>query len=121
VWRVEYAPGGRLTVRLRDHVSPMQLRDVAEAHARALEATGGEHFKVLLDLRGLFPLEADAVSLLGEIKAIAAELGTCRGLVILVDSPTVALQQRRSRLLDEHFEHEIVQDEAEAERKLSLR
>lgn len=99
MWRIEFDPTEhRLSIRLTDHVSPSQMRDLAEAHAEALEATGGEPFKVFVDLRGLFPLESEAVSTLGALKRIAADLPTCGGLAVLADSPTVAMQQRRTRV-----------------------
>ncbi len=99
MWRVEFEPDDRrLSIRLTDHVSATQLRDLAGAHAEALEATGGEPFKVFLDLRGLFPLEGDAVAMLGALKRVAAELPGCRGFAVLADSPTIAMQQRRTRV-----------------------
>ena len=101
MWRVTYEPDAHvLFVRLADHVSLTDIRDVAEAHARALEATGGQPFKVFVDLRGLFPLEAEAVVWLGAMKRVAMEHGACRGIAVLADSATVAMQQRRTRVRD---------------------
>lgn len=99
MWRIELDPDeGRLSLRLTDHVSASQMRELASAHVEALERTGGVPFKVFIDLRGLFPLESDAVAILGAMKRMAAELPGFRGLAILADSPTVAMQQRRTRV-----------------------
>lgn len=99
MWRIEVDPDEeRLSLRLTDHVSASQMRELANAHVEALEHTGSAPFKVFLDLRGLFPLEADAVAILGAMKRMAAEVPGFRGLAILADSPTVAMQQRRTRV-----------------------
>lgn len=99
MWRIELDPElHRLSIRLTDHVSAAQMRDLAGAHAEALEHAGSESFKVFIDVRGLFPLEADAVAILGAMKRIAADATGFRGFAILADSPTVAMQQRRTRV-----------------------
>jgi hypothetical protein len=99
VWHVEFDPDTRrLSLRLTAHVSAVQMRQLAEAHARALEHTAGEPFKVFIDLRGLFPLEADAVSVLGAMKRVAAQARGCAGFAILADSATIAMQQQRTRV-----------------------
>ena len=99
MWRIEFDPRSAvLSVRLVERVSPSQLRKLAAAHAEALEATAGQPFKVLLDLRGLFPFETDAVGLFAEIKSVAASLDGFRGIAVLADSATVAMQQHRTRV-----------------------
>ena len=99
MWRIEFDPEQkRLSIRLTDHVSASQMRDLASAHAEALENAGDQPFKVFVDLRGLFPLESDAVAIMGAMKRIASEVSGCRGFAILADSPTVAMQQRRTRV-----------------------
>lgn len=100
MWRVSHDPEAHLvTVRLADHVTITDMHAIAEAHARALAATGGVPFKVLIDARGLFPLEAEAVVLLAAMKRVAAELAGYRALVVLVDGATVAMQQHRTRVV----------------------
>lgn len=99
MWRIEFDPDAhRLSIRLTDHVSAAQMRELSGAHAEALESTGGEAFKVFIDLRGLFPLESEAVAVLGAMKRIASEMTGCQGFAVLADSPTVAMQQRRTRV-----------------------
>lgn len=99
MWRIEFEPDThRLSIRLTDHISAMQMRELATAHAEALECTGGQPFKVFIDLRGLFPLESDAVAILGAMKRIASDVVGCQGFAVLADSPTVAMQQRRTRV-----------------------
>lgn len=97
MWSIEYDPGTRvLTLRLVLQVTAVQMRSFARAHTQALAATGGEPFKVLADLRGLTPLDVDAAQVLGDVRRAAAALATFRGRATLTDSPTVAMQQRRS-------------------------
>lgn len=99
MWRIELDPDQhQLSIRLTDHVSASQMRELATAHTEALEHAGTEPFKVFIDLRGLFPLESDAVAIMGAMKRIAADMPGFRGFAILADSPTVAMQQRRTRV-----------------------
>lgn len=99
MWRAAFDPEEkRLTLQLRDQVSGADLEELATAQAEALRSTGGSGFSVFMDLRGLFPLDAEAVPMLGEIKTVAAEYVGCRVIVVLTDSPTIALQQSRTKL-----------------------
>lgn len=98
MWKVTFEPDRRLVhLRLTDHVPAAQMRELARAHAQALSATAGQRFRVLADLRGLFPLDADAVTLFTEIKRIAADSRGFAGCAVLADSPTIAMQQHRTR------------------------
>lgn len=118
MWLVEFVPAsGCLSVRVRDHVTPPEIRRLAEAQAAALEATGGEVFKLFVDLRGLVPLEADAVTLLAEVKKVALEVEGCRGVVVLADSATVAMQQMRTRSTPNEL---VTLDQGEATRALAI-
>lgn len=97
MWSIEFDPTHRiLTVRLVDQVTAPQMRALQRAHGQALAATGGEPFQVMLDLRGLTPLDVEAATLLGEVRRAAAALPGFRGRAVLADSATVAMQQRRA-------------------------
>ena len=99
VWRVEYDPEARLlAVRMLDVVTARDARDLAQATARALEGTAGAPFRACFDLRKLFPLEEDSVPLVEALKRTCLEWTGCRGLVVLADSPTVAMQQHHTRV-----------------------
>lgn len=99
MWRIEYDPAERLlTLSMREQVYGRDMRDLSRAHARALEATGGARFKMLLDLRGLHPLDGEAAAMLGDMKRVAARLGGYEGRAVLIDSPTIAMQQRNSTI-----------------------
>lgn len=105
MWRIEYDPTAQvLGVRLRGNVSATELQQLGSAHADALSATAGRPFKVFIDARGLFPLETDGITTLGTIKRIAAELPGCGAIIVLTDSPTVAMQQQRSKGSDSNSE-----------------
>lgn len=123
MWRIEYDPKVRvLSIRLTDYVGLIQVRDLATAHAEALECTGGDDFRVFADLRGLFPLDAESVAIFGDMKKVAASLPNYRGYAILVDSPTIAMQQRRTSVGDLSTTTQkrppelVTQDEQEAKR-----
>lgn len=124
MWKVRFDPDRALVVlRLVDHVGTLQMREVSEAYAEALEATGQSPFRVLVDLRGLVPLEADAAAILSHMKRLAASLPGHRGCLVLTDSPTIAMQQHRTRgtppateiiTMDENEARRILQDDLEA-------
>jgi anti-anti-sigma regulatory factor len=118
MWRVDFDPDERLlTLRLAAEVEVAQMRALAQAHARALEATGGEPFCVLVDLRGLHPLDGAAADVLGDMKRVAARLDGYLGRAVLVDSPTVAMQQRNATFEDGGDDREVItMDEAVARR-----
>ena len=121
MWRIEYDPGERLlTMRLRDHVGLVEMRAVNRAHARALEATGGDGFRVFVDLRGLHPLDTPSAELLADMKRVAMALEGYGGRAVLVDSATVAMQQRNTTLEDGGDPRELITLEpSEADRWLS--
>src|SRR5688500_10041879 len=126
MWRIEFDPKARVvSIRLTDYVGVIQVRDLARAHAEALEHTGGEEFRVFADLRGLFPLDAESVAIFGDMKRVAASLPSYRGVAILVDSPTIAMQQRRTTIESQPSSGSrgapevITLDEAEAKRFLA--
>lgn len=118
MWRIDYEPSvGRLRIRLTELVSYEQMRELAEQHARALEATGGQPFKVFIDLRGVFPMEPETVALMHAVKKVAASMDGCQGFAVLADSPTVVMQQQRTRIGS--GKELITLNEVEAERFLS--
>jgi hypothetical protein len=97
MWRVELEPDAQLlTIAARKRLVAADVRELALAHAGALAATGGGPFRLLVDLRGLAPLDPDAVALFGELKRAAAAREGCQGVIVLADSATVAMQQRRT-------------------------
>ena len=122
MWRIDFDPKTKVvSIRLTDYVGLVQVRDLARAHAEALEHTGGEEFRVYADLRGLFPLDAESVAIFGDMKRVAASLPGFRGNVVLVDSPTIAMQQRRTTVESQPsgaraLPELITTDEAEAKR-----
>ncbi|MFW6051396.1 MAG: hypothetical protein ACODAU_09490 [Myxococcota bacterium] len=119
MWKISFEPDRHLlTLRLRGHVGPIQMREIAAAQAQALEATGGTSFRVLIDLRGLHPMEAEAVALFADMKRVAAAVPGYEGCAVLADSPTVAMQQHRARLEADTGEL-ITMDEGEVRRFLT--
>jgi hypothetical protein len=114
MWRIEYDPTERLlTLHLAREPRRGEMDALAQAHAKALEATGGQDFRVLVDLRGLPPLGARAAALLGDMKRVAARLPGYRGRAVLVDSATVAMQQRNTTLEEGGDPTELITLEAE--------
>lgn len=121
MWYVEYDPGARvLTVRLTQQVTAANMRQIMRVHVQALSSTSGEPFRVLADLRGLAPLDREAATLFAEVKRAAAALPGYRGRAVLVDSATVALQQRRTSVEHQSDATELITpDEQEARSFLS--
>jgi hypothetical protein len=124
MWSIEFDPGPHLmTLRLVHQVTAPQMRALARAHTQALGATGGDWFRVLADLRGMTPLDSDAASIFSEMRRACAAVPTFRGRVVLTDSATVAMQQRRT-VLEESGSPKvelITMDEAEARAWLARR
>ncbi|MCZ7683762.1 MAG: hypothetical protein M5U28_35350 [Sandaracinaceae bacterium] len=118
MWRIEYDPGQHLLmVRLAREVREVDMRALARAHAQALEATGNQSFYVLADLRGLFPLDGEAAAIFSDMKRVAAKQRGYRGRAVLVDSATIAMQQRNATLEDGGDAAELItMDEDEARR-----
>jgi len=116
MWRVEFDPDEHLLkLSMREVVFGRDMRDLSKAHARALEATGGQPFKVLLDLRGLHPLDSEAARTLGDMKRVAASLDGYGGRAVLVDSATIAMQQRNATIEDGGDSQELItQTESDA-------
>jgi hypothetical protein len=85
------------------------------AHAQALAATGGSTFGVLADLRGLAALDRETANLFTDVKRAGAAMPGFRRRAVLVDSATVALQQKRTSVESETGHLEIITtDETEA-------
>jgi len=116
MWFVEFDPTTHVvTLRLRAQVTSANLRQVMRAHAQALAATGGLTFGVLADLRGLAPLDRESANLFTDIKRAGAAMPTFQRRAVLVDSPTIALQQKRTSVeSDTELEQIITSDENEA-------
>ncbi len=118
MWRIDFDPAQKLmTLRLAREVRGVDMRALARAHAQALEATAGEAFFVLADLRGLFPLDAEAAAIFADMKRVACKLAGYRGRAVLVDSATIGMQQRNATLEDGGDPSELItHDEDEARR-----
>lgn len=115
MWRIEYEPHEhQLEIYLREQVFGRDMRDLARAHARALEATGRTPFRVLVDLRGLHPLDSESSRIFADMKRVAASLPHYRGRAVIVDSPTVAMQQRNLTMEDGGDERELITRDARA-------
>jgi hypothetical protein len=116
MWFVEFDPASQvLTLRLKAQVTSANLRQIMRAHAHALAATGGLDFGVLADLRGLSPLDREAANLFTDIKRAGAAMPTFKRRAVLVDSPTIALQQKRTSMESDTTAQEIItSDEQEA-------
>ena len=122
MWRVAYEPDRRLlTISLHEVINPKDVRDVGGAQAEALACTAGSEFLALLDLRQLFPLEEETALLLATLKEAIAEHPGFRGMLILTDSPTVAMQQHHTRVRSGAARREelITMDVAEVQRFLA--
>ncbi len=120
MWRIEHDPEARtIRIQLIGEVDAPAMRALARAHAEALEATGGQPFSVLGDLRGLHPLDAEALAIFQDMKRVAAQLEGYRRRAILADGATVAMQQRNATLDEGGDRTELVTfDEAQARRHL---
>lgn len=122
MWCIEYDPATHvLALRITRQATSAHLRALMRSHAQALAATGGASFRVLADLRGLAPLDNESAQLLSDVKRAGQAMPGFKNRVVLCDSATVAMQQRRTSLQDETAEQELITfDEDEARRALQL-
>ncbi len=122
MWCIEYDPATRvLAIRITRQVTLANVRALMRSHAQALAATGGAAFRVLADLRGLAPLDNDSAQLLSDMKRAGQALPGFKSRVVLCDSATVAMQQRRTSLEEDTATDELITfDEDEARRALEL-
>lgn len=100
MWRIEHDPD-RSLLELRAHgvLGLSAIDALAESWAKALAATAAHPTVALFDLRGLEPLEGDAVDRLRlKVKRPALALDHLERLVIVVDSAINNLQQRHALL-----------------------
>lgn len=123
MWRVAYDPDrGLLTIGMHELVNPKDLRELGAAQAEALSCTAGEPFRAFFDLRQLFPLEEEAVQLMVTLKRAVAGHRGFRGLVVLADSATVAMQQHHTRVRQgTRHDDELVTTEAAAAQRFLAR
>ena len=98
MWRVEHDPEtALLEIRARGFVSARDVVQLANAWARAIATAARAECQVLLDLRGLEPMEREAViAFRTGVKRAALEIPGVDCIVILVDGATVAMQQHHS-------------------------
>lgn len=122
MWCIEYDPATHLlAIRVTRQASAGNIRALMRSHALALAATGGASFRVLADLRGLAPLDSDSAQLFSDVKRAGQAMPGFMTRVVLCDSATVAMQQRRTSLQDDTAEQELITfDEDEARRHLKL-
>jgi hypothetical protein len=123
MWKVSFSPPEhRLSLRIRGELTLAHTEKLADANSHALEATAGQPFRAFVDLRRVIPMEPTVVSFIAELKRIVATTPGFCGLVVLVDSPTVAMQQHRTRVRGRATPHELITlDEDEARRFLDAR
>jgi len=98
MWHIEHDPDrSLLELRARGVLGVPDLDALAEAWAKALGTTATQPTVALFDLRGLEPLEGDAVKRMRErIKEPALALPHLKRLVIVIDSAINMLQQRHA-------------------------
>ncbi len=114
MWRVAYDPDRRLLIlAMHELVNPQDLRDIGAAQAEALSCTAGRPFRALFDLRKLFPLEEESIHLLVTLKHAVANHQGFRGMAVLTDSATVAMQQHHTRVRPAaHSDEELITTDA---------
>lgn len=118
MWCIEYDPTTRvLALRVTRQAVAAHVRALTRAHTQALLATSGAQFRVLVDLRGLAPLDNEAAALFSEVKRAGQALPGYLGRVVLCDSATVAMQQRRTSLEDGTADQELITFDADEARR----
>lgn len=97
MWRVEYEQKrSELCVQIIDALTRPNVSELTAVWSDALSSTGGKPFVLFLDMREVAPMDAFTVDALAELKRRACVEARCERIVVLTDSPTVAMQQQRS-------------------------
>ncbi len=98
MWRIHFDPDQSLLhAQLLEHVPEQEIQEFAGSFREALFRANDAPFRLLIDLRGLFPLDADGVAVFAQLKREASNRSGFQGIAVLVDSATVAMQQHNSR------------------------
>lgn len=97
MWRVEYEQKtSELRLQVIDTLTWQEVSELASVWGEALSSTGAKPFLLFLDMREVAPMDARALDALADLKRRACVDARCDRIVVLTDSPTVAMQQQRS-------------------------
>jgi hypothetical protein len=104
---------GVLHVVLAGAVSAEEMAAFVRADIAAVEAFGGEDYRIFADVRGLYPLSPEATAELAKAKAFSAKRNNFRGSAVWVASALVAMQHHRTSVDSGVMDTELIsEDEA---------
>lgn len=96
-WRVDTtARPGILQLQLAGVIEERDMLEFARAHDAGVDSFGDVDYRVFCDLRELKPLSPRCAAIMEQCKAYSAAHANFRGSAVLVQSPTVAMQHRRT-------------------------
>ena len=87
---------GVIYMTLTGSFGPAEMHAFVDQHNRAVDSMGGRPYRVFVDLREMRPISQDCAEIMEEAKRYSASQPNFCGSAVLVLSPTVAMQHRRT-------------------------
>jgi hypothetical protein len=108
---------GILRFKIEGTLTLDEVTAFAEAHNRAVDAYGQRDYKVWGDLSKAAPLSQECANVFEKIKQYSSAHKNFRGSSVLVASPTIALQHRRTSIAGGVMDTEMISDDEKALRE----
>ena len=105
---------GIVILRLIGALTLEEMRAFVRTHNEAIDALNGSPYRVFCDLREMSPLSPDAAKEMESAKMHSASLPNFQGSAVLVSSPMIAMQHRRTSTDSGVIDTELISDDPEA-------
>jgi hypothetical protein len=109
MWSVDArSEPGVLRLKLEGTLTQEDMKAFVEAHNRAIDDFRGRDYKVWCDISEMGPLPPECAALFEQAKRYSSDHANFRGSSVLVSSPTVALQHRRTSISGGVMDTELI-------------
>lgn len=105
---------GILSLRVEGTMSADETAELVRAHNKAVLGFGAAPYRVFLDLRAMTPLNPQAAAIFEQAKLFSAGRENFQGSAVLIASPIVAMQHRRTSTTGGVIETELISDDESA-------
>jgi hypothetical protein len=89
---------GILKMTLAGKFTPEEMADFVVEHNRLVDAFGRKDYRVWVDITELAPLSPECADVMERAKRHSSGKANFRGSAVLVATPTIALQHRRTSI-----------------------
>jgi hypothetical protein len=105
---------GLLRIKLAGRLTEEEARAFVAAHNDAIRQYGGRPYQVWVDITQLSPLSPEAAEIVEQSKRFSNAQPNFRGSAVLVASPMVAMQHRRTSISGGVMDSELISEDADA-------